>query len=122
MLALVFFCTPLPMYSGQVSSFQKKTEPPYLPIKLTKNMTIAQVMQRYQLDEYDCNEQHFLKINQLSKSSTLVKGKTYNLPIYLYEYNGKNIRSSTSVGDLNVAKAIQTDIKLLRINVFFYIL
>jgi N-acetylmuramoyl-L-alanine amidase len=101
MLVLLLFCTPL-------SSFQKKAEPPYLPIKLTKDMTVAQIMKRYLLDEYDCNEQQFLKINKLTKPSTLSKGKTYNLPIYLYEYNGKNIRSSTSIGNLSVAKAIQS--------------
>jgi N-acetylmuramoyl-L-alanine amidase len=101
LLALLLFCTPL-------SSFQKKTEPPYLPVKLTKNMSISQIMKRYQLDEYDCNEQHFIKINQLSKSSILLKGKSYKLPIYLYDYNGKNIRSSTNIGDLSIAKAIQS--------------
>jgi N-acetylmuramoyl-L-alanine amidase len=113
LLALTFllFCTPL-------SSFQKKTGPPYLPVKLTKNMTVAQVMKRYLLDEYECDEQQFFKINQLNKNSTLVKGKTYNLPIFLYDYNGKNIRSSTSIGDLSVAKAIQSyNVDLLKADV-----
>ena len=77
MLSLVVFCTPL-------SSFQKNTLPSYLPVKLTKNMSVAQIMERYQLNEYDCNEQHFLKINDLKTSSTLLKGKTYNLPVYVY--------------------------------------
>jgi N-acetylmuramoyl-L-alanine amidase len=110
-LTFLLFCTPL-------SSFQKKTSPPYLPVKLTKNMTVAQVMKRYLLDEYECDEQQFFKINQLNKNSTLVKGKTYNLPIFLYDYNGKNIRSSTSIGDLSVAKAIQSyNVDLLKADV-----
>jgi N-acetylmuramoyl-L-alanine amidase len=111
MLTLAIFCTPL-------SSFQKNTLPSYLPVKLTKNMSVAQIMERYQLNEYDCNEPHFLKINQLTKSSTLMKGKTYNLPIYVYDYNGKNIRSSTSIGDLKIAKAIQSyNVDLLKADV-----
>jgi N-acetylmuramoyl-L-alanine amidase len=111
-LSFLLFCTPL-------SSFQKKTtSPPYLPVKLTKNMTVAQVMKRYLLDEYECDEQQFLKINQLNKNSPLVKGKTYNLPIFLYDYNGKNIRSSTSIGDLSVAKAIQSyNVDLLKADI-----
>ena len=111
-LALLLFYIP-------ISSFQKQaTQPAYLTFKLTKNMSVAQVLQRYQLDEYDCNEQQFLKINQLSKSTILTKGNTYSLPIYIYEYNGKSIRSSTSIGDLKVAQAIQFyNSELLKANV-----
>ena len=101
LLALMLLCLPL-------SSFQKIPTQPFLTIKLSKNMSIAQVLKSYLLDEFDCNEQQFLKINQLSKSATLGQCKIFNLPIYVYDYNGKNIRSSTNIGDLDVAKAIQS--------------
>ena len=113
-----YIATALLVLSIPLSSFQKAVLPPYLSIKLSRDMTVNQVMKSYLLDEYDCNEVQFFKINPTAKSSKLVKDKVYNLPIYVYDYNGKNIRSSTNIGDLDIAKAIQSyNTDLLKIGV-----
>lgn len=71
-------------------------------------MTIEEVLKTHLLDEYDCNKQQFLQINQLTKAVPLNKNKIYNLPVLIYNYNGKNIRSSIGIKDINPAKLIES--------------
>ena len=71
-------------------------------------MSIEEVLKTYLLDEYDCNKQQFLQINNLTKAIPLNKNKVYNLPVLIYDYNGKNIRSSISIKDINPAKLIES--------------
>ena len=90
------------------SSFQTDTQPEYLRVKLYKDMSIQQLLESYFLNEYDCNYQQFLKINKLTKDIPLKKSKIYNLPILIYQYNGKSIRSSLGIADLDLAKFIES--------------
>lgn len=64
------------------------------------------LMSWYELGKKDCNLAHFYHINQLS-SESLVANKVYKLPIYFYKYNGKSIRSTLGISDLEKAKRIQ---------------
>ena len=99
-----------------LSSFQTDSQPQYLRVRLSQDMTTDDLLSRYLLNDYDCNVSQFLKINQLTKKGLLSKGKELNLPILIYEYNGKNIRSSTGIGDLDIAKSIQSyNVDLLKI-------
>lgn len=91
-----------------LSSFQTDTQPEYLKVKLTRNMTIQQLLESYLLNEYDCNYQQFLKINKLTINTPLSQNKIYNLPILVYQFNGKSIRSSLGITDLNLAKFIES--------------
>lgn len=91
-----------------LSSFQTDTQPEYLRVKLSRNMTIQQALKSYYLDEYECNYQQFLKINKLTQAITLSANKIYNLPILVYSFNGKNIRSSIGNSDLTIAKNIES--------------
>jgi N-acetylmuramoyl-L-alanine amidase len=90
------------------SSFQTDTQPEYLRVKLYKDMSVQQLLESYFLNEYDCNYQQFLKINKLTKDIPLRKSKIYNLPILIYQYNGKSIRSSLGIADLDLAKFIES--------------
>ncbi|MEM6803437.1 MAG: N-acetylmuramoyl-L-alanine amidase [Bacteroidota bacterium] len=54
-----------------------------------------------------CNQKYFRQINGLRAKQGLILGKSYKLPIYLYTYNGKSIRSTTSINDLPWAEGIQ---------------
>jgi N-acetylmuramoyl-L-alanine amidase len=92
-----------------LSSFWVETSRQYLNVKLERAMTIDELLSKYLLNEYDCNAQQFLKINNLSSKTTpLSKNKIYNLPIWIYDYNGKSIRSSIGNSDLDLAKKIQS--------------
>ena len=97
----LLFC----VVSGQLNGQNN----PYWQARLTKAMTAADLLTIYRLDAYDCNVQYFLKINNLSaKNAPLKSGQTVNLPVWVYKYNEKTIRSSVGVGDLAVAKMIQS--------------
>jgi N-acetylmuramoyl-L-alanine amidase len=104
-LLLIFFlaCLWIPL-----SSFQPDAQPQYLQVKIVKEMTIEQLLKRYQLDEYECNAQQFLKLNKMAKLQPLVQNRIYNLPILLYNFDGKTIRNSLGINDLNIAKSIQS--------------
>ena len=100
----LFFAFLLPL-----SSFQGKTSRQYLIVKLDRSMSIDELLTKYQLNEYDCNVQQFMKINNLTKKTTpLSKNVVYNLPLWVYDYNGKSIRSSVNNDNLDIAKLIQS--------------
>lgn len=60
-----------------------------------------------------CNQKYFRQINGLKARQGLVLGKKYKLPIYLYAYNGKSIRTTTNINDLPWAEGIQQYNELL---------
>jgi len=67
---------------------------------------IIVVLNRYELDEYECNFDKFLELNHLSKTDFLLEGKEYKLPVLIYKYNGKSIRSTLGIDDMERAKRI----------------
>jgi N-acetylmuramoyl-L-alanine amidase len=103
LLILFLACLWIPL-----SSFQPDTQPQYLQVKIVKQMTIEQLLKRYQLDEYECNAQKFLSLNKMAQSQSLSQNRIYNLPILLYNFDGKTIRNSLGINNLAVAKSIQS--------------
>lgn len=67
---------------------------------------IIVVLNRYELDEFDCNVDKFLELNQLSRTDYLLEGKEYKLPVLIYKYNGKSIRSTLGIDNMETAKRI----------------
>ena len=68
---------------------------------------VFSLLRRYGLDNYSCNHSKFYEINDLKKESQLKIGKSYSLPILIYKFNGKTIRSSVGITDWNAAKQIE---------------
>ncbi len=54
-----------------------------------------------------CNRNHFYQINGINRKRGLMLNKRYKLPIYVYDYNRKSIRSTIGNNDLEKAKRIQ---------------
>ncbi|HEY3386901.1 MAG TPA: N-acetylmuramoyl-L-alanine amidase [Saprospiraceae bacterium] len=67
---------------------------------------ISILLNRYELDEYECNLAKFLELNQLTRKDQLLEGKEYKLPVMIYQYNGQSIRSTLGITDMEVAKRI----------------
>jgi len=67
---------------------------------------ISILLNRYELDEYECNLAKFLELNQLTRKDQLLEGKEYKLPVMIYQYNGQSIRSTLGISDMEVAKRI----------------
>jgi N-acetylmuramoyl-L-alanine amidase len=68
---------------------------------------VYSLLRRYDLMDHNCNLKKFYELNNLQKEDPLITSKQYKLPIFIYNYNGKSIRSTIGDSDLNKAKRIQ---------------
>ena len=80
--------------------------PYYYSIVAKAGDGISIILNRYELDEYECNMDKFLELNQLKRKDQLLEGKTYKLPVMIYQYNGQSIRSTIGINDMEAAKRI----------------
>ena len=69
---------------------------------------VYSILRRYKLLDSPCNLERFYEINGLRRNASLAKGKMYFLPILLYTYNRKSIRSTIGIDDWDLAIRIQT--------------
>ena len=76
-----------------------------LPVKAKAGDGITVLLQRYKLIQNSDNLKRFYELNELNKSSLLIKDKTYKLPITVYKYNQKSIRST--IGNDSWEKAVR---------------
>ena len=63
------------------------------------------LLKRYGLNPSVCNLDQFYELNKLEAESHLQVGQEYYLPILIYRYNGKSIRST--IGDFDYQKALR---------------
>lgn len=68
---------------------------------------VYSLLRRYQLDGYACNFNQFYELNKLGSNASLVKGRKYYLPILIYDYDGKSIRSTLGISDWDQAVRIR---------------
>jgi N-acetylmuramoyl-L-alanine amidase len=80
--------------------------PYFLSIPAKSGDGITVLLKRYDLHRHTCNVEKFLELNNLKRNDNLLAGKNYKLPIYIYSYNGKSIRSTIGIDDMTVAKRI----------------
>lgn len=65
------------------------------------------LMRRYRLDRFLCNFQEFYRLNNIKANTPLLLGRKYKLPILIYPYNGKSIRTTIRNSDLARARMIE---------------
>lgn len=80
----------------------------YHAVKAQKGDGIYSLLRRYQLNEHDCNRQRFLELNNLTINDNLKVGSKYQLPVLIYPYNGKSIRSTVGIDNFDQAVRIKT--------------
>lgn len=68
---------------------------------------VYSLLRRYQLDEFPCNHEEFYRLNDIDRNSGLIVGKYYFLPVFLYEFNGRTIRSSIGINNYPLAVEIE---------------
>lgn len=99
-LLLFTLCLPLVFaWSAELKGYYKA---PALP-----GDGIYSLLRRFQLDQYSCNFEKFYSLNNLKKNAPLRVGREYALPIMVYTFNGKTIRSSIGIDDWDTAVRIQ---------------
>lgn len=89
-------------------------KPYFHRVKAQKGDGVYSLLRKYELLDHPCNIQKFYELNQLKKEDRLFEGKLYYIPVYIYEYNGKSIRSTINKPDWDSAlriKSFNDDIK-----------
>ncbi len=83
------------------------TEPTYLRVPLKKAMTATEFLTLYRVFDAACNQEKFLTLNKITKLDVKLKvGTNYSLPILVYPFDGKTIRTSIKNNDLTLARRI----------------
>lgn len=67
---------------------------------------INALLRRYDLFT-DCNRGYFQQINDLNRNASLVLHRDYELPILVFTYNGRSIRTTTGNNDYDWAVQVQ---------------
>ncbi len=66
---------------------------------------VIKFLSRYHLSRSPCNVDAFYSLNNLKPNDPLIAGRKYYLPVHIYRYNGKSIR--TTIGDSDYDKAVR---------------
>jgi len=99
-IIILLVCFQLSAFAGESPAFHK--------VKAQKGEGIYSLLRKYQLIESQCNIQKFCELNELDLKDQLNVGQKYHIPVYIYNYNGKSIRSTIGNNDLAKAKRIQS--------------
>ncbi|MCB0837889.1 MAG: N-acetylmuramoyl-L-alanine amidase [Bacteroidetes bacterium] len=94
-------------------SLQSSPAPDHVTATAQKGDGVYSFLEKY-LVKSPCNISYFRKINNLKKGDGLHANQTYRLPILVYTYNGRSIRSTTGINDLPWAENIQKFNELLK--------
>ena len=79
----------------------------YLSVEARSGDGIIVLLQRYGLHTQKCNYDKFYKLNNLYHNQQLHRGRSYQLPIKVYDYDGQSIRSTIGIDNWDQAVAIQ---------------
>ena len=85
----------------------------YFEVKAANGDGVLTLLSRYHLSSQSCNVAEFYRLNQLDKQDPLLLGRTYKIPLLIYKYNGKSIRSTIGIKDYDQAVRIQKYNELL---------
>jgi N-acetylmuramoyl-L-alanine amidase len=97
----ILVCLFLLIFTADLSA----NTPYFHDVKPEKGEGIYALLRKYDLMIHPCNKGKFLELNNLTEKSVLLSHKSYKLPIYIYTYNGKSIRST--IGIDNWEKAVR---------------
>ncbi len=88
-------------------AWAKPTNVNYHQIKVNKGENASLLFQKYLLNTNSCNLDIFIKINELKNPEKLHAGSMYKIPVKIYDFDGKSIRSTLNISDYDLAKKIE---------------
>ncbi len=71
----------------------------YLSVKAKEGDGVFSLLRRYHLEDYGCNLDEFYSINRLKTNAELFSGKSYRIPILLFDFDGKSLKTSLNRSD-----------------------
>ena len=89
-------------------SFLTASVPYFHRVQAQKGDSAERLLKRYHLNDQACNLSQFIKINNLDSRVRIHEGNKYFIPVYIYDYNGKSIRSSIGADDWDKALRIKS--------------
>lgn len=89
-------------------SIHAADKPYFHRVKAKKGDGVYSLLRKYELLDHPCNIQKFYELNKIGKSDKIFEGKLYYIPVYIYQYNGKSIRSTINKPDWNAALRIKS--------------
>ncbi len=102
MIGLLLFYGLLALTPTSTEAFGK-----YIEREARPGDGVWTLLDRYHLADHFCNSDEFYRLNGLKKGAVIMKGKSYKLPILIYTYNGRSIRSTLGISDYQQALRIQ---------------
>ena len=99
-----FFCQAIVLI---ISIASLNAETIFFKTKAQEGDGIYSILRRYQLLDYTCNFEQFYVLNKLKRNAKLIVGREYFLPIMVYDFDGKSIRSTINIKDWNLAVSIR---------------
>lgn len=103
LLQLLFF-SMISFYLLPSSLF---AEPDFHRVEAMEGETPQKLLQRYHLHLYACNREKFQQLNSLEGEACLVSGRKYYLPVLIYTYNGRSIRSTLGLQESDWDRALR---------------
>lgn len=79
----------------------------FLEVEAEKGDGIFSLLDRYNFDGNTCVREKFCELNKMTLTDHLIIGKSYKIPIMMYAYNGKSIRSTIGNDNWDLAKKIE---------------
>jgi len=79
----------------------------HIEVKVKKGDALFRILSKYDLYQHKCNVDAFYQINTMDKGDYLIAGNTYKLPLKIYDYNDKSIRTTIGIEDWDLAVSIQ---------------
>lgn len=79
----------------------------YLTVEAKSGDGMYALLRRYGLSATTCYVDQFKHLNSLSAKHVIHAGRSYRLPVLVYTYDGRSIRSTLGIKDLALARRIQ---------------
>ena len=79
----------------------------FLSVEAQANDGMFALLRRYGLPTTSCYQRKFLDLNELSIEDALFTGRSYRVPVLVYTYNERSIRTTIGIENLPLARQIQ---------------
>lgn len=93
-------------------------EAEFFTTKVKQGDNVEQLLARFHLNPNNCNVDLFCKINNVKNKHHIIAERDYKIPVKIVRYNGKSIRSTLGISDIETAKRIEAyNVKILNAGV-----
>ncbi len=101
------FTKLIPLLFFLAASILLQAKPYYHRVPAKTGDSIYSLLKRYYLADYKCNYTQFYVLNDLGEKSELQAGEKYFIPVLIYDYDGKTIRSTIGIDEWKKAIRIK---------------